>query len=197
MSNAVFPSFTGLKWGSIKAPIWRNAARETPSMREYRTRFALYPRYLYKLSYEVLREKDGFTELQQLIGFFNLRNASFDTFLFTDPDDNAVVLQGFGVGNASTVAFQLAKAYGGFTEPVYDVNGTPSIYLNGVLQSSGYSISASGLVTFTTAPGAGVIVAWTGSYYFRVRFKEDSTEFAQFLYKLWEARRVDLITCKP
>jgi hypothetical protein len=52
----------------------------------------------------------------------------FDTFLFTDPDDNAVAAQTFGVGDGDQDAFQLVRTLGSFTEPVYDLNGAPSIY---------------------------------------------------------------------
>jgi hypothetical protein len=60
-----------------------------------------------------------------------------------------------------------------------------------------YTISASGVITFTAAPAAAAVLTWTGSYYWRVRFKQDATEFSQFMQKLWEARTVELITVKP
>jgi uncharacterized protein (TIGR02217 family) len=197
MSNTVFPTFTGLKWGVVKVPMHKTGIKETPSGREFRTRYMTYPRYLYKLSYEVLRETVGFTELQQLIGLFNTHGGSFESFLFPDPDDNAVTAQVVGTGTGSATQFQLVRTLGGFVEPVYAVNGSPSIYLDAVLQSSGYTISSSGLITFTSAPGNGVVVTWTGSYYWRVRFVQDRTEFVQFLKQLWEARSVELITTKP
>lgn len=127
MSNAVFPTFAGLKWGSTRTPIHKTAVKETPSGREYRFSFMSSPRYLYKLSYEVLRETTGYSELQQLLGFFNARKGSFDSFLFTDPDDNAVTAQVFGVGDGATTAFQLVRTLGGAVEPVYDVNGSPAL----------------------------------------------------------------------
>ncbi|WP_428421972.1 DUF2460 domain-containing protein [Methylibium sp.] len=197
MSQAVFPTFIGLKWGGVRAPLWRTTLRSTPSGREFSTRNMVTPRYLYKLSYEVLREKDGFNELLSLESFFNLRNGAFDSFLYPDPDDNAVTAHSFGTGTGSATAFQLVRSRGGFVQPVYDLVAAPQIYVNGTLQVSGYTVSASGLVTFSSAPANGAALTWTGSYYWRVRFKQDSTEFSQFLFNLWEAKTVELITRKP
>lgn len=199
MSSAVFPTFVGLKWGTSRTPMWKTAVRETVSGREYRTRFQATPRYLYKLSYEVLRETTGYAELKSLIGFFNNRAGAFDTFLYTDADDSAVTAQVFGAGDGASTQYQLVRTFGGFVEPVYDTNGAPAIYINGTLRTVGthYTINGSGGVTFTTPPASGAVLTWTGSYYWRVRFRQDQTEFSQFLQKLWEAKTVELITCKP
>jgi hypothetical protein len=45
----------------------------------------------------------------------------------------------------------------------------------GVVQTNpaNYSISATGLVTFTSRPGAAALT-WTGTYYWRVRFDQDT-----------------------
>jgi len=135
--------------------------------------------------------------MQQLAGFFLQRSGSFDTWLYTDPDDNTVALQGFGVGDGTTTQFQLVRSFGGFTEPIYDINGTPSIYKAGVLQGSDYSINATGLVTFTVAPTGGQALTWTGSYYFRCRFLKDQLEFNQFMKQFWELRTMEFKTVKP
>ena len=95
--------------------------------------------------------------------------------------------------------FQLVRAFGGYVEPVYDTNGAPSIYVNGVLKTvtTDYTISAIGLITFVTAPGAALPITWTGSYYRRVTFMQDTAEFNQFLYKLWELKTIELESTKP
>jgi uncharacterized protein (TIGR02217 family) len=199
MSNAIFPTFDGLKWDVTRTPVWKTAVRETTSGREYRTAFQAAPRYLYKLAYEVLRETVGYTELQSLLGFFNARQGAFDSFLYTDPDDNSVTAQVFGTGNGSTTQFQLLRTLGAFNEPVYDTNSTPLIYDNGSLRTvtTHYTINATGLVTFVTAPVAGHSLTWTGTYYWRVRFRQDQTEFTQFMQKLWSTKSVEFITVKP
>ena len=199
MSSYVYPTLPGLGWSFIKTPLWKTGKSETASGREFRTRYQTYPRYTYKLTYEVLRERDGLTELQTLMGFFNKVNGSFDTFLFADPDDNAVTAQLFGTGDGVTTQFQLVRSRGGFAEPVFDLLGAPSVYINSTLRTPGtdYSLSATGMVTFTLAPPASTSLTWTGSFYWRCAFTLDSTEFDQFMAKLWSARTVEFRTVKP
>ena len=93
--------------------------------------------------------------------------------------------------------FQLIRAYGGFIEPVQNLNGTPSIYLNGVQQTVGIGnqcqVSSTGLVTFTTAPASGAVLTWTGNFYYRVRFSADRADFNQFMYQLYELKQLSFV----
>ena len=57
-----------------------------------------------------------------------------------------------------------------------------------------YTLSAEGLVTFNTAPPSNAALTWWGSFYKRVRFKEDMAEFKKFMKNLWEAKKVSLTT---
>jgi len=197
MSNAVYPALPGLTFGVqrsiIPPPV---QVRTTPSRREFRARDATLPLYGYSLVYEFLRSNAAWSELQTLVGFYNLRGGPFDTFLFTDPDDSAATLALFGTGDGATVAFQLLRSFGGFAEAVNDVNGAPSIYKAGTLQSSGYTISATGLVTFSTAPTTGQLLTWSGAFYRRCRFKGEQLDTTKFMQDLWEARKVELISVK-
>jgi uncharacterized protein (TIGR02217 family) len=156
-----------------------------------------YPLYTFKLSYEVLRDDVANNELKTLAGFFLARQGQYDSFLFTDPSDHAVTAQSFGTGDGTTTAFQLVRAYGGFSEPVQNVNGAPSIYVNGTLKTvtTHYTLSSTGLVTFTAGniPTSGQALTWTGSYYFRVRFTADMAEFSQFLQNLWELKQLEFV----
>lgn len=200
MSQAVFPTLAGLKWGVRRSPEWSTTKKTSVNGREYRVANMVYPRYLYRLSYEFLRDKrTGVDELRTLVGFFNARQGSFDSFLFSDPDDNTVTGEVFGIGNGSTTAFQLARSFGGFAEPVFDVNGTPQIYKAGVLQTvtTHYTISSTGVVTFVTAPTGGQSLTWTGSFYWRCRFERDSADFEKFLQELWELKEVSFKTDLP
>ena len=199
MSNSVFPTFPGLMPGVTRTPVWSTHVKTSVSMREYRVANAAYPIYRYKLSFEFLRQTTGFTEMATLVAFFNARSGSFDSFLWTDPDDNSVTAQSFGAGDGSTISFQLTRTFGGYAEPVFDTNSTPAISVNGVLKTAGtdYTISSTGVVTFAAAPGSTLPLTWTGTYYRRVRFASDSAEFAQFLKNLWELKAVELIGVNP
>ena len=200
MSNAVFPTLPGLKWGVVRHPSFTTTKKRAVNGREYRASNMLYPDYLYKLSYEFLRDlRSGVDELRTLEGFFLQRYGSYDSFLWTDPDANSVTAQQIGTGTGSLTTFQLTTSWGGFALPVYDVNGSPQIYKAGVLQTltTHYNLGATGLVTFVSAPTAGQAITWTGSFYKRVRFDLDYLEFEKFMQQLWSAKSVDLRSVKP
>lgn len=200
MSTAVFnpAAYIGLEWNTTRVPVWDSQVRRSVSGREYRTPLFSYPLYRYKMSYSVLRQGAANVELASLCGFFNQRLGDFDSFLFADPDDNTVTAQAIGLGDGSNRLYQLVRTFGSFVEPVYDVNGTPGLYVNGVLKTLtvDYTLSATGLVTFTAAPGAGLVVAWTGSYWRRVRFVQKQLDFTKFMANLWELKSLELISVK-
>lgn len=197
MSDAVFPSLPGLKWNIKRASLWKTLKQESVSGKEMSVALMTYPNRRYSLAYEVLRA-GAEAELQTLEGFFNLRQGSHDTFLYSDPDDSAVTDQSFGTGDGSTTVFYLARTRGGFTEPVQALNGAPTIKVAGVTKATpaDYSISATGVVTFTSAPANGAALTWTGSYYWRCKFLQDAAEFDQFLQDLWQLQRIEFRTVK-
>ncbi len=124
MSNTVYPDFAGLTWPVVKRPIHKTGIKETPSGREFRTRYMTFPRHVIRLSYEWLTE----SEMQQLVGLFNAHGGAFESLLFDDRDDRSVTNQVFAVGDGATTSFQLARTLGGFVEPIYAVNGAPLVY---------------------------------------------------------------------
>lgn len=201
MTAAIFPSMPGLKWGIVKTPMWSTGIQKSASGRELRAAFYSFPLYKISLSYEVLRS-NALAELQTMVGFFNARQGSFESFLYLDPEDNAVVNQGFGVGVAGQTQYQLVRAYGGYVEPVQApqllVHGGPgpSIMVNGVVQTTGYTVAEDGVVTFVNAPAAGAALSWSGSYYWRCRFMQDSADFERFLHQLWALKKIELRTVK-
>jgi len=196
MGNAVFPTLAGVAWPKPKAPIWKTTVQQAVSGRELRAAFRQYPLYKFTLTHDFLRADSTNAELQTLLGFFNARKGSWDSFLYTDPLDNAVTAQSFGTGDGATTQFQLVRSFGGDIEPVMNLNGNPSVYKAGVLQTlgSGYTIS-NGLVTFATAPANGAALTWTGSYYYRCRFERDSEDFEGFLQDLWSLKKISFFGC--
>jgi len=197
MGNAVFPALPGLAWGVRKAPIWRTEVQESVSGQELRWSSMTYPRYRITLAYEFLRAGGGYAELQTLIGFFNARRGSWESFLWLDPDDNTVADQAIGTGTGAQATFAVYRSLGGFGEPVLSFVSPPVVKVAGVTKAAGadYSI-ASGLLTFAVAPAAGATITWSGQFYKRVRFERDETEFEQFLRDLWSAKTVTLKTVK-
>jgi uncharacterized protein (TIGR02217 family) len=199
MSNQILPSFAGQKWPFVRAPKFSTTIKTAVSGREYRTANWSAPRYEYKLDYEVLSEQGSATDMRQLMGFVNARGGSFDSFLFSDPDDNTVTLQPIGIGDGTTTKFQLVRTWGGYAEPIYDTNGAPSIYVNGALRTvtTHYTIDSAGMVTFVTAPAAAAPITASFSFYWRARFSKDGYEFSQFMQDFWELRNLAIITVKP
>jgi uncharacterized protein (TIGR02217 family) len=198
MSAAVFPTMPGLKIDVSRTPQHKTKIKESVSGTEYRARLMSAPRYAYKLSFEFLRDGAGFNEFRPLLGFFNARGGSFESWLFRDPDDRTVTGQAFGIGDGTATQFQLVRTLGGNVEPVYALDGAPSIYVSGVLKSAStdYTINATGGVTFVAPLAAGAVAAWSGAYYWRCRFMRDQVEFGRFSTQLWELKTCDFITVK-
>ena len=192
MSN-IFPDLPGLSWNRKKTPLWSTKVQTAASGKELRASYYSYPKWQFSLSYEVLRDT-GQAEIQSLIGLFNACKGSYDYFLYTDSDDCAVTGQSFGIGDGSTKTVGLVRSYGGFVEPIGAVNGTPTIYINGS-STSAYTIT-NNVLTFTSAPSSGSVLTWTGNFYYKCRFMQDSMEFNQFLHQLWEAKKVEFVSIK-
>ncbi len=196
MSNAVLPSFPGLSWGRARAVRWSTTVKRAASGREYRGANWSYPLYEYRLDFELLRQQADVAELEQLVGFINLRRGSFDTFLFLDPYDQTAALQTFGTADGTRTQWPLVRTFGGYAEPVLGILAAPQVYVAGALQASGVTVSADGVVTFSTAPAAGALLAWTGTFYWRCRFLKDGAEFTEFLSRWHELRGLTFTTIK-
>ena len=90
----------------------------------------------------------------------------------------------------ATRPFQLVKRYASGGEVVTrtiakPVAGTVKLYRDGVQATSGWSVdAATGLVTFTTAPAAGVIVTADFEFDVPARFDTDQMELTIETYEL-------------
>lgn len=195
MSNVVFTHPLGVQFGNLKIPNFNTQVQAAVSGKENRLGMMAYPLWTFSYSYEVLRSYGAFVELRTLGGFFLARRGMLDSFLYSDLEDNTVVDQNFGTGDGVKVAFQLKRSWGGFDEPVENVNVLTNIKKAGVAQTNptNYSISATGLVTFTSAPANGAALTWTGTYYYRCRFLQDDSEYKQFLQNLWANGKLEFI----
>lgn len=197
MSQAVFPTLPGLKWGHSKTPMFETKIQTAVSGRESRARFQAYPRWKFALSYEFLRQRPGKLELDTLIGFFLARSGSFESFLYDCPSDRAAASQVFATTVAGVSKYRLVRTYAGHVAPIGAVNGSPSVYLNEILQSpSTYTIDDNGAIIFNSTPAPGGVLKWSGLFYHRVRFTKDEAEFAEFLRDLWELRKIEFVTSK-
>ena len=192
--TAIFPALPGLTWSVSKQPRFATRIQRAVSGRELRALDQPNPIWTWTLSYSLLRAGGGYDELRTLMGFFLDQQGAFESFLYADPSDDSVTGQALGTGDGSRTAFQLVRTMGGFAEPVTAPNAVTDVYVNGVVQSVGsYSVDAdTGLVTFETPPPAGEAVSADFTYYFRVRFVDDTAEFENFMFQLWSLRQVKL-----
>lgn len=195
MSQSVFPSFPGLAWPVTRKPVFNTVTKRSVSGNEIRVAHQQYPLYEFGLSYEFLQAA-SIGDLQKLLAFFLLMRGSFDSFLFTDQLDYSVTAGSFGSGDGTTVAFQLVRSFNGgafsFVEPVENVNTITAININGV-PTTNYVVGDTGIITFTEPPGAGLLLTWTGTFYYRCRFSDDSTEFTNFAKDLWQVQQLSFV----
>jgi len=114
--------------------------------------------------------------------FFKARKGKFDTFWVKFPTSFKVSGEAVGAGNGSQTVFNLDYF------PV--VLSSTKVYLDGILQVSGYTISNDltneiAKITFNAAPGAGVVITADYEYYIQVRFDDDKLSRELVQYKLY------------
>jgi hypothetical protein len=206
--RAIFPVLPGLAYSVIKRPSFFNASAESISGREIRVAYAQYPLWEWDLTFDYLPDEPTASsatasDLKQLMGFYLSQGGSFGGFLFKDPDDYTVTAQVVGTTDGATAQYTLIRTYGGSdgtgSEPVgyVDTGAAFAVYLDGVLQSgASYNVvtttPVSQVLAFTSAPASGHVITVTYTYYYYVRFKEDTYEFEKFMDKLWSQRLVTL-----
>lgn len=211
MSTSVLPVLKGLQYPVSRKPMFKSSKPQSISGKETAIARWAYPRYQWTLSWSLLRQGTiqgvAFTEFQQLESFFETLKGGFDSWLYTDPNDNAVVNQAIGVGDGSTSNFQLPRAFGGVAIPVLAPNLSiaPVIKVNGsTIPGSGYNITAwgttdpngPGVLEFGSPPAGSAVITGSFSYYFPVRFDEDSMDFSLFTKQMYELSKTTFTSIK-
>lgn len=195
MALPVFPTLPGLSFPITKSPVLNTIRYEAFSGRRTYAPKQSFPRWRFEIPYSFLRSAkfgpvdSAYTELETLLQFFLQRSADGLVFAYTDSEEYAVTAQLFGTGDAAATQFQLYRSISGFTEPVYSAT-VSNIYLDGVdYDSSHWTVSDTGLVTFDGAIGAGVLLTWTGTYAFACRFDNDSLDLERFMRGLTQTSK--------
>lgn len=204
MSTAIFPTLIGLAYPIPRSPIWDNVIQTATSGKETRMAFQSYPRYEWIIDVNVLRSSSTYTEFQTLLGFFNARQGTFDTWLYKDPDDYIVSSQNIATGTGSSTSFQLQKTYGGFTEPVLapDTSSTINVYLNGSSQAAssytvnGWSSTTPGTLVFGSAPTSSQVITADFQYYYPCRFNVDKIAFNLKYNHIYDIKKLPFISVK-
>ena len=194
MSTTVFPNLPGQEFKVIRSPIWAGTQKQyNISGKEVSTSNWSYPIYEWTVAWSVLRQGavsgQNQTEFAQLLGFYNDMQGSYDSFLYTDVYDNSVTDQSLGLGTGSKTVFSLIRALGGFeivSQPLYAPNVVTNVKINGVIQApANYTVTfwgtgnanGPGKIIFNTAPGNGLTVTATFTFYWPCKFQQDGCEF--------------------
>jgi uncharacterized protein (TIGR02217 family) len=187
-----FPALSGLGWSVHKKPVFSTIVASHVSGREVRDALYQNPIWQFELTFDGMDSTSstypglGANSLQALMGFFLERQGQYGTFLYVDPTDSSATDVAFATGDGTTESFTFSRYMGAFLEPVGWVTSVSNIYLNGVNQASGWSLSTPNSLVFTTAPGSGVSISATFAYAFQCRFDSDDMDFEQFMSALWK-----------
>lgn len=195
MSNEIYPVLPGLTWGVTKTPVFNTRTQAAASGYEVRSMLRANPLWRFQMSYEYLNGKKtaaGQSQFERLIGFFQRHKGSHETFLYEDVNDCAVADHVFATGTGTVKNFQLVRVLGGFAEALTNLNQISNIKINGVITPN-YTVNARGVVSFATAPANGAAITWTGSYFYRARFADDSMEFENVIGNIWASKTVELL----
>jgi uncharacterized protein (TIGR02217 family) len=142
-------------------------------------------------------------QVAELIAFFRARKGRAYGFRFKDWTDYQAFAQVIGVGDGATRTFQLVKRYasGGEIETrliTKPVGGTVKVYRDGVEAASGWSVdTATGLVTFTTAPAPGVQVTVDFAFDVPARFDSDQMDITIETYQLGSWGQIPVVEIRP
>lgn len=174
----------GIERGSQFEPTFKNVIQEAISGNEQRFAQWTHCRGVGNISFGLKDSSDPLGDYAVIRAIWKAHRGSLYPFRFKDWSDYTATDEIFGTGDGSTTAFQLVKTY----DPSQILLNTPgdlfyvrtitlpivstvAIEVNGVPKTvtTDYTISASGLVTFTSAPG-NVLVTWSGEFDIPVRF---------------------------
>ncbi len=198
-SYPTFPALSVLGWSVNVTPRFSTGLAGHVSGRESRAAARAWPLFDLELTFEVLRTDAAYQEVQTVAGFFEATGGAGSPFWIAPPGLSAATGQAIGTGDGSTTVFPLVASQGAFTGPVCGTSGVSAVYLNGVAQGSGWSVSSSyaPAVIFAVAPAAGVAVAASFGVLWLCRFADDVVAFEQFMAQLFALKTLKLQTVRP
>ena len=142
-------------------------------------------------------------QVAELIAFFRARRGRAYGFRFKDWTDYQALAQSLGAGDGANKTFQLVKHYpsGGVVESriiAKPVAGLVKVYRDGVEAASGWSVDTTiGLVTFGTAPAAGVQVTADFAFDVPVRFDSDQMDLTIETFELGTWGQIPVVEIRP
>jgi uncharacterized protein (TIGR02217 family) len=171
--------------GAQFGPAYRNVIHEAVSGNEQRFAQWTKCRGVGNFGYGLQDSTDKLGDFRAILSLFRAHFGSVYPFRFRDWSDYVATNEVFGTGDGTKAAFQLTMTYdpqlillgtqGSFfyVRSITLLASTPVIKINNVITTA-YTISSSGLVTFTTAPAAGQQLTWSGEFDVPCRFDTDT-----------------------
>jgi uncharacterized protein (TIGR02217 family) len=190
--------------GARGGPERRTQIVELASGAEERNASWANSRRRYDVAYGIRRADD----LAAVVAFFEARNGRLYGFRFKDWADHKSCLpsgtpaptdQVIGTGDGATTTFQLVKRYASGSQTwvrtiAKPVAGSLAVALNGTPQASGWSVdTTTGVITFTTTPGAGVTITAGFDFDVPVRFDTDALDVTLDLERLGSITSIPLL----
>ena len=190
--------------GARGGPERRTQEVELASGDEERNASWVNSRRRYDVAYGIRRADD----LAAVVAFFEARNGRLYGFRYKDWADYKSSLpsqaitatdQQIGTGTGAVTQFQMVKRYTSGAQSwtraiAKPVAGTVRIALGTVEQLSGWTLdSTTGVVTFTTAPGNGVIVLAGFEFDVTVRFDTDMLDVTLDIERLGSITSIPLL----
>ena len=190
--------------GARGGPERRTQVVELASGDEERNASWLNSRRRYDVAYGIRRADD----LAAVVAFFEARNGRLHGFRYKDWADYKSTLpsqaitptdQQIGTGTGSLTTFQLSKLYTSGAQSwtratVKPVAGTVRVTLGTAEQLTGWTLDATtGVVTFTIAPGNGVIVRAGFEFDVPVRFDADMLDVTLDIERLGSITSIPLL----
>jgi uncharacterized protein (TIGR02217 family) len=197
-SYPTFPALATLGWSTQVRPRFATNVAAHVSGRESRRPGRALAVYDIELTYDVLRA-GAQAEMQAVAAFYAQRQGENAAFWLSPPGLATASGQGLGAGDGATTQFQLVRRFSGYVEPVQATSGVSAVYLNGVAQATGWSVSSGfyPAISFATAPGPGVAVSADFGVLWLCRFAEDVADLENFMALLWRWATVKLQTARP
>lgn len=223
MSNALFPTPPGLHWEIEFEDEFRNI-NQPATAPGWDTRVSLGPDPLFhiKLSFNWLRQPgtphpalyhDATDELAMFRDFFRARQGDFDSFLL-DPSaltgndaDDSVEGQPLTADSAGVAPIAVGDP-ASYLLNIYEVQGPPQLYMSGgpMVLGTDYTIEGPGVIGANgiSYPGLAAVItrAIAGpvtadiSWYYRVKFSQDTQKYQRFLALLYSAQEIQLETTR-
>lgn len=167
--------------GARSRPRYSTDVITTDGGHEFRNSRWAFPLFEFEIDLEP-GDKDDEAFLA-VLDLFHAAGGTHETFRFRHWRDYQASNQPIAVGNGVLVEFQLYRVYtSGSTQRrrkiTRPVEGSVTVYVNAVEDAGATVDYETGLITTSTAPAAGQIVAADFEYDIPVRFADDSLEIA-------------------